>query len=220
MPKWFSEQEKELIRKRLLEQGYRLFSAHGLKKTNVEELARAVGISKGAFYHFYENKEMLFMEVVEQVEKRVRQEILAVVAQPGPSPRARLLAVFKAAFALIKDLPILQIFTGGDYDLLFRRLPAEKLRQHVTNDQVFIEEVVRQCRQVGISIRAPTEQLMTLMYPLISALLHEDNLERDIFPGGIEMHLELVAAFCLGEIELQSYPVAGPAPDLEERGLV
>ncbi|NTU61928.1 MAG: TetR/AcrR family transcriptional regulator, partial [Chloroflexi bacterium] len=36
MPKGFTEQEKELIRKRLIEQGYKQFSAYGLKKTNIE----------------------------------------------------------------------------------------------------------------------------------------------------------------------------------------
>ena len=54
MPKGFTEHEKELIGQRLLEQGYRLFSAYGLKKTNIEEIARAAGISKGAYYNFYE----------------------------------------------------------------------------------------------------------------------------------------------------------------------
>src|SRR5512135_636629 len=97
MPKAFSEREKELIKSRLLEQGYKLFSAYGLKKTNVEEIAAAAGISKGAFYNFYESKEALFMDVVEQAETRVRQELLAVVDLPGPSPRARLFAVLKTA---------------------------------------------------------------------------------------------------------------------------
>ena len=88
MPKGFTEHEKELIRKRLLEQGYKQFSAYGLKKTNVEELAEASGISKGAFYLFYESKEALFMDVIELAEERFRQEILAAIDLPGPSPRA------------------------------------------------------------------------------------------------------------------------------------
>ena len=57
MPKAFSEAEKEMIRRKLLEQGYKQFSTYGLKKTNIDELAAAAGISKGAFYIFYESKE-------------------------------------------------------------------------------------------------------------------------------------------------------------------
>ncbi len=112
MPKGFSEREKELIRTRLVEEGYRQFSAYGLRKTNVEELARAARISKGAFYLFYESKEALFMDAAELAEQRFRQEVVATVDLPGPSPRARLLAVFRKAFDLLHTIPLLQLFTS------------------------------------------------------------------------------------------------------------
>jgi AcrR family transcriptional regulator len=112
MPKAFTEQEKELIRKRLLEQGHKQFSAYGLRKTNIEELAEAAGISKGAFYLFYDSKEALFMEVVEQVEERLRQELFAMVDLPGPSPRARLFAILHHAFHRVKTIPLLRFLTG------------------------------------------------------------------------------------------------------------
>ena len=68
MPKAFTVDEKELISKRLLEQGYKQFSTYGLKKTSIEGLAVAAGISKASFYVFYESKESLFMDIVEQAE--------------------------------------------------------------------------------------------------------------------------------------------------------
>src|SRR5512142_3186432 len=109
MPKGFSEQERTLIRQRLVEQGYHLFSAYGLKKTTVEELAAAAGISKGAFYLFYDSKEALFMDVIEETaEKRLRRELLAAVELPGPTPRARLLGLFARAFAIFRTVPLLQ----------------------------------------------------------------------------------------------------------------
>lgn len=203
MPKAFSEHEKELIGKRLLEQGYKLFSAYGLKKTNIEEIARAAGISKGAFYNFYESKETLFMDVIEQVEIRVRQEVLAVIDLPGINPRARLLAVLKKAFTLFKTIPILQFFSGSDYDLLFRRIPAEKLQEHLTSDRVFLEELITRCQKAGIPIRAQPEQITGLLYPIVLTILHEDDLDWSKFGGSIDLLLELVAAFCLGEVDIQ-----------------
>jgi AcrR family transcriptional regulator len=203
MPKAFTEHEKELIGKRLLEQGYRLFSAYGLKKTNVEEIAKAAGISKGAFYHFYVSKEALFMDVIEQAEIRVRQELLAVIDLPGPSPRARLFATLKKAFSLFEAIPILQFFTGSDYDQLFRRIPAEKLREHLTSDRLFFEELITHCRKAGIPILAQPEQIAGLLYSLVLTTLHNDDMERVNFSGSIDLMLELVAAFCLGEVELQ-----------------
>ena len=203
MPKAFTEHEKELIGKRLLEQGYKLFSAYGLKKTNIEEIAKAAGISKGAFYIFYESKEALCMDVMEQAEKRFRREILAAIELPGPSPRARLFAVLKKAFTLFKTIPILQFFTGSDYDLLFRRIPAEKLQEHLASDRVFFEELITRCQQAGIAIRAQPEQITGLLYPIVLTILHEDDLDWNKFGGSIDLLLELVAAFCLGEVDIQ-----------------
>jgi len=220
MPKGFTEREKELIRQRLLKEGYRQFSAYGLKKTSIEELAAAARISKGAFYLFYESKEALFMDVAEWAEQRFRQEILAVIDLPGPSPRARLLAVFKQAFALLNTMPILQFFTGSDYDLLFRRIPAEKLQEHLASDRLFFEELVARCQNAGIPIRARPEEISSLIYPLVLATMHEDDLGRDNFVGSVDLLLELVAAFCLGEVEIQPQKPISPALVSEDGSLI
>jgi AcrR family transcriptional regulator len=204
MPKAFTEQEKELIRKRLLEQGHKQFSAYGLRKTNIEELTEAAGISKGAFYLFYASKEALFMDVVEQVEHRFRQEIFAMVDLPGSSPRARLFAIFHKAFRLVKAIPLLQFLTGSDYDLLFRRLPPEILQEHLANDRVFFIELITRCQNAGIPIRVPPAEIISLLYPLVLTILHENDHFSALYPGSsVDVFLELVTAFCLGEIELQ-----------------
>ncbi|HEX6482250.1 MAG TPA: TetR/AcrR family transcriptional regulator [Ktedonobacteraceae bacterium] len=207
MPKAFTEQEKELIRKRLLEQGHKQFSAYGLRKTNIEELAEAAGISKGAFYLFYASKEALFMDVVEQVEQRFRQELFAMVDLPGPSPRARLFALLHHAFHRVKTIPLLQFLTGSDYDLLFRRVPPEIFQEHLANDRAFINELITRCQNAGIPLRVQTEEILSLLYPLVLTILHEDEYA-GAFPLGssVDVFLELIAAIWLGEIELQLQP--------------
>lgn len=192
-----------MIGERLLEQGYKLFSAYGLKKTNVEEIAKAAGISKGAFYLFYESKEELFMRVIEETEMRVRQQLLAAIDLPGPSPRARLFAILKKIFSLFATIPLLHFVTGSDYDLLFRSIPAEKLQKHLASDRMFIEEVITRCQSASIPIQVQSEQIISLLYPLVLTILHKDELDRIYFNGSIDLHLELIAAFCLGEVEIQ-----------------
>jgi AcrR family transcriptional regulator len=202
MPKGFTENEKKLISERLLEQGYRQFSAYGLKKTSVEELAQAAGISKGAFYLFYESKEALFMNVIEQAEKRFRLELLEAIDLPGPSPRARLLGVFLKAFYLLKTIPLLQIFTSSDYELLFRRMPVEKLQEHLANDQVFIADLLARCHKTGIPIRAQVSEISGLLYALVLTVLHEDDFGPGNFKSAVDILMELVAAYCVGEIDI------------------
>jgi AcrR family transcriptional regulator len=214
MPKGFTEQEKALLRQRLLEQGYKQFSAYGLKKTTVEELAAAAGISKGAFYLFYESKEALFMDVIEEAaEKRFRQELLAAVGLPGASPRGRLLAVLQRAFALFKTIPMLQFFTGSDYDVLLRRIPPEKLAQHVASDRAFFDELIATCQTAGIPIRVQAAELSALLYALALGVMHEDAWGGEQFGGAIDVLLELVAAYCLGEVALQASNPTHPTPE-------
>jgi len=202
MPKPFSESEKKLIHSRLIEAGFKQFSAYGLKKTSIAELATAAGISKAAFYIFFESKEALFMDVVEQAEKEFRREVLADIERPGPSPRVRLVAVFKKAFALWKTLPILHFFTRGDYELLARRVPAEVIQEHLRSDQEFVQEFINRCNRAGIPVRAHPEEIDGLLHALFFTVLHQDDFGPDSLSASINLMIELVAAFCLGEVDL------------------
>jgi len=217
MPKGFSEHEKELIRARLIQEGYQQFSAHGMKKTSIEELAAAARISKGAFYLFYESKEALFMDVVEEAERRSRQEIFAAIDRPGPTPRARLLGVLQAGFAMLNTIPMLQFFTGSDYDLLLSRVPPEKVREHLASDRLFLDELVSRCQQAGLPIRVRPEQIASLLYPLVLSSMHAAELSRNNFGGSLDGLLELVAAYCLGEVTLQM-PTSGARGAAHEPG--
>ncbi len=203
MPKWFSDKEKEKIRALLLEQGEKQFSQFGFKKANVDEIARSAGISKGAFYRFYEFKELLFMDVIEQVEIRGRREILTTIDLPGPSPRARLYAVLKKAFDLFGELPILRVFTTSDFDILVRGVPVETFQDHMASDRSFFEELFNRCQQAGIPIRASADEVVALLYPLVVGFLSNGNMGEKSLMGNLDMHLELIAAYCLGEITLE-----------------
>src|SRR5262245_47292798 len=128
MPRAFTDAERQQITRRLLEAGHKQFTAYGLKKTSVEELAAAAGISKGAFYLFYASKEALLLDLMEQAEARHRQEILAVVDAPGLSARDRLRTVLKRASTIWETFPILQLFARGDDAFLPPQLLRGKLR--------------------------------------------------------------------------------------------
>jgi AcrR family transcriptional regulator len=199
MPKAFTEHEKEIIGRKLLEQGRKHFAAFGLTKTRVEELATAAGISKGAFYLFYESKEALFMEVVEASEREFRQEVLATIERPDASSQVRLFAVLHKAFTLWKTIPILRIFTHAEYAILARRLPSEALQAHIESDKAFSQELIARCQQAGIAIEVQAKELTGLLHALFFASLHEDDFGSGGLTDAIETLLHLTAAYCLGE---------------------
>lgn len=71
MARSFSEREKENIKRSLQEACKQSWTQYGYKKTSVDEICKQVGISKGAFYLFFESKEALFCEVLCSVQEQI-----------------------------------------------------------------------------------------------------------------------------------------------------
>jgi AcrR family transcriptional regulator len=217
MPKGFTEREKELIRARIFQNGQKAFATFGLRKTSVEELTQAAGISKGAFYIFYDSKEALFMDVLEEAERSFRERVLAVIQLPGPSPRARLKAVFLTAFSIWKQMPLLRQVTQVEYALLLEKMPPEKVQEHLNSDRLFVEELIRCCQAAGILISAGSDQMAALMTAMFFVSLHEDDFGAGGYRKTIDLLLDLISAYCVGEVPMER--TASPAPKLNTGGV-
>lgn len=219
MPRAFSESEKQLIEESLIQQGQKQFSAFGLRKTNVEEIAQAAGISKGAFYLFFQSKEELFMRVIEQVERDFRRQALKLIDRPGPTPRARLTAILIDIFGLWDKVPILHIFGSSDYQVLLRRIPGQTMIEHLRSDMKFMGELYQYLDDSGLHLTAPPEVFMQLMYAMFLLMLHGS----DLGPGGLDtgkaVLLELIAAYALGELPLESDRVLSLIKEMSENEL-
>ncbi|MBV9579461.1 MAG: helix-turn-helix transcriptional regulator, partial [Chloroflexi bacterium] len=64
VPRPFSPDERSLITQRLRAVARTAFASSGLRHVTVDDLARAAGISKGAFYLFYDSKEALLLDLL------------------------------------------------------------------------------------------------------------------------------------------------------------
>ena len=62
----FTPKERHGIVNALREAARKNAASVGMRKTTVDELAEEAGISKGAFYKFYQSKEHLFLDMLEQ----------------------------------------------------------------------------------------------------------------------------------------------------------
>ncbi|HEX5943728.1 MAG TPA: TetR/AcrR family transcriptional regulator, partial [Anaerolineales bacterium] len=138
MPKAFSEHEKDAIRASLREKGKILFERQGIKKTSVDELAQAAGISKGAFYLFYESKEELLMEILEGLEADFRTRIFEFSISPKREARQRLGRLFQDVMLAWDEYPLLKNFGRAEYEYLARKLPAKRIQAHAHRDNEFV----------------------------------------------------------------------------------
>jgi AcrR family transcriptional regulator len=199
MPKAFTEREKTIIRARLREKSAALFSAYGLKKTNVEELTQAVGISKGAFYLFYESKEALFLELLEQYEADYRATMLRDIARGDMPPRERFRTMLQHALRHWKDTPLLARFGNEEFEYLARKLPEERLQAQLQEDIDFTAQFVAACRQAGIAIDADPKLVTGLMRAVVFLGMHEHDIGSDVHADVIAIVIDQVANYLVKE---------------------
>jgi AcrR family transcriptional regulator len=62
-----------------------LFAARGYQAVPADEITRAAGVTRGALYHHYADKQGLFRAVVEELERELTEEVEAAFTQ-APDP--------------------------------------------------------------------------------------------------------------------------------------
>ncbi len=193
MPRGFSEREKEGIRDGLLEKGRAFLTSYGVRRTNVEDLTRAVGISKGAFYLFYESKEELFFEVLGRFEDEYHAELLEVAVQPGVSPWRQVQDFLKRAFSVWRTNPLFTHFGQEEYEHLVRKLPEEKIRSNLHKDQIFVGRLLDQWSDHGVVVDCSPDMFLGLMRALFFISLHEQDLGQDMSPAVIDFFIDVIS---------------------------
>jgi AcrR family transcriptional regulator len=72
----------EATRASLVAAARELFGAQGYGATSTEEIVASAGVTKGALYHHFSDKESLFRAVFEQVQREVSDQAVAEFLQP------------------------------------------------------------------------------------------------------------------------------------------
>jgi AcrR family transcriptional regulator len=68
--KGFSDERRTHIRRELLEEGRKLFTRYGLRKTTMADLTGPVDIAPSTFYQFFDSKEELYIKILEREGER------------------------------------------------------------------------------------------------------------------------------------------------------
>lgn len=147
MPK-VSEAHFDSRRAQILDAAGQLFAAHGFRKTQMREVAERAGLSTGALYRYFKNKEALFEALIDQQrpsEAELRQSVLS----SDGSAMDRLEALPRRFL----DLPS----TARSFRRHFRdygeaaSVPflEEALSRHVAETTVDVEALIREAQADG-----------------------------------------------------------------------
>jgi AcrR family transcriptional regulator len=86
-------------RSKWVEEGLRALAAGGPDAVRVESLAKAIGVTKGGFYGYFDGRRSLLEEVLDEWERAMIDEVIERLESEGGDARARLRRLFALASA-------------------------------------------------------------------------------------------------------------------------
>ncbi|MCC7559667.1 MAG: TetR/AcrR family transcriptional regulator [Methanobacterium sp.] len=199
MPRPWSEKEKEIIKKTLLVEARRLFEKYGLQKTTVDEIARTANISKGSFYIFYQSKEELYFDVLEDVEREFKDKMFKNAFEPGMNRRKSFKSFLNQMIDLLITMPLYKEITSSNYELLLRKLPEKTLEEHMQRDQEEVSKFFNYWMDQGWMKKVDIEALNGLFLSLIHFVIHRDDFKGSNFEAAKDLWIDALANYLIIE---------------------
>jgi len=88
---------------KILKTAGKIFAQYGLKKTSVDDIAKAVGLVKTSLYYYFESKEELFQAVIKHESEKMIMKLQEAINNKS-SPQEKLRAYFVTRMNYIKEL--------------------------------------------------------------------------------------------------------------------
>ena len=178
----FTEEQNELIRNDLIREARRCGVTVGMRKTSVEQLTAAVGISKGSFYKFFDSKELLFFAVLEDIHTEVYGVAEQALRENGESaPAERAAKAILASCRKLSDTGAMR-FVESDAEFLLHRLPQEIKSAHYHDDEVHIRALLEKS---GLRPKGGMALAAATIRGLILTVSHQEQIGR-LYPQVLE----------------------------------
>ena len=190
MPRAFSDPEREAIRARLVAAGQELFARRGIRSTTVEQLARAAGISKGAFYFFFPSKEALFFAIVEDVEQTMQARLEAQVAQ---APRDAVRLLLRASLEARDENPLFAVATSEEAVAVMRTMSPAEQEAFLRRDIEMTESIAAHIEAAGIDLSVSPVVLAGVLRALVFVGMHRDDVGAELAPQVEDFFVDALA---------------------------
>ena len=127
MPKVaYSEEERAQVRENLVTTALQLMAKQGIQHTTVEQVYKAVGISRTFFYSFFPSKEDLIVETLYLQQPKIRALAKDLMDDPALNWREGVERFFYAC--CYGERNGIAVMTVEEQQMLFRRLSKESYR--------------------------------------------------------------------------------------------
>ncbi|GAA0253925.1 TetR/AcrR family transcriptional regulator [Haladaptatus pallidirubidus] len=126
----FTEEKKKQVRESLRNTGYELFAQYGIRKTTISELTEAAGIGTGTFYQYYDSKEELYVDILEEYNKELIPRLLQNSVEAYDDPEMAIAALLEETLDEFESNPLLkQIIIEDEVSYIRNQISAEEISE-------------------------------------------------------------------------------------------
>lgn len=188
MPKSFTSDERKYIIKKLKSEAKECLNLYGVKKTTVDELVKRVNIPKGTFYLFYDSKELLLFEVINDMHDEIQGHFLREIALIKDKISCEnLTELLFNVYKKVDSTCLLNIMTNGELELLMRKLPNEIVEKHLNDDNEIMEKIASSIHNIKkVNLYAYSAALRAIFL----SMLHKREIGEEIFDESLKLMLK------------------------------
>jgi len=174
----FTDEEKEIIRKKLQKAAKECLQRYGVRKTTVDQMVAMVNISKGSFYSFYSSKEMLFFRVLEEYQIDIMNRLEEQLEQENQINANQFVQLLYDFYQDFRYSFVFTIFKNHEIELLIRKLPKEIITTHHLLDDRMAEKIVS---RINIRETVSVEIVSALFRTIAMSILHIEEIGKKQF---------------------------------------
>ena len=183
----FTDEEKEVIRKKLHKVAKECLQRYGVKKTTVDQMAALADISKGSFYNFYSSKEILFFAVLEEYQIDVMDRLTEQLDMEAKIDTNRLVQLLYDFYQDFRYSFMYTIFKNHEMELLVRKLPKEAITNHHLIDDRMVKKIVS---RINIRENVSVEIVSALFRTIAMTILHIEEIGEEQFDTTLKLVIQ------------------------------
>lgn len=140
------------------------FLRYGFKKTSMDDVARAAGVSRQGLYLYFETKDLLFRETLQHLMSRLISDARAAAEDGSLSLRDRLLGAFEAvhcsAFHNASREDVLELLQSAQSAAGALLVQSERDLMGIAAALLAEAGVAERWKETGVTVAQLSEQLL------------------------------------------------------------
>ena len=195
MPAPFSPQERDRISDTIIAEARALIPVLGLRKLPIETLTAKAGISKGAFYGFFDSKEALYAEILMREGPGIAERVIAPLHDPSLSTHDAFATFLRRLMAEYETNPVFKRLIEHPDELaaVQRRLGPEHLAAKAELGFKPLLAFLTHARERGDLAHGDVDAVLGAVVTLTHLVLHRHAPGLGDWPATRDLLIDLVA---------------------------